>query len=158
MRIRTQFVAECTAAAAWRALHDPKVAAGLYAPLLVMRPDSPFPPHFGTGSTVRVQLRAFAVARLGTQEIRITDVVPRDHGWPRTMRDDGRPLRGMLGGLTLWCHEISVTPAAENVDHALWTDELRIGGRGAWLLTPPLALMWWWRGQKLRRLARRWRT
>jgi len=156
MRIRTEFVADCTAAIAWRALHDPSVAAGLYAPLLVMRPEGQFPAVFETGMVVRVQLRLLGLVPVGEQEIRITDVVPDSFGWPRTMRDDGMPLRGILAGLTHWHHEISVAPVPGSSNRALWTDEVRIGGRGAGALRWPLAVMWRWRGWKLRRLARRW--
>jgi hypothetical protein len=157
MRIRTEFLAACTPHAAWRALHDPRVAAALYAPLLVMEPAAPFPERLTTGSRASVRLRAFGILPVGSQEIRITDVHSTDPGaWPRTMRDHGRPLSGPLTRLTGWRHEITISPVPDAPHRAEWSDELHIDGPWARLFRPPLALMWRWRGRKLRRLARDW--
>lgn len=158
MRIRTEFTAVCSPAVAWRALHDPHVAAALYAPLLVMDPVTPMPERLVTGSYARVRLRAFGFVPVGTQEIRITDQAPdASESCPRTMRDHGRPLSGPLAALTHWQHEITISSSAYDPERAVWSDELRIGGAWARAFRLPLALMWRWRGHKLRRLARNWR-
>lgn len=171
MRIRTEFEADCPPEAAWRALHDPSVATQLYAPLLVMRPETAFPETLGTGVEMRTRLRALGVLPVGSQLIRITDLPaptgPAPAGtapagtapaaWPRTMRDHGRPLSGPLAVLTEWRHEMTVSRSRASQHRAVWTDELHIGGALAPLLRPVLALMWRWRGRKLKRLSRDWR-
>ena len=158
MRIRTEFEAPCTAEAAWRALHDPLVVGALYAPLLAMTPRGEFPEALTTGSEVRVRLAAFGVVPVGEQAIRITDLLPTDpDGWPRTMRDHGEALSGPLSGLTEWRHEMTISRSRASAHRAVWTDELHIAGPTAPLFRPGLALMWRWRGRKLRRLAADWR-
>ncbi|WP_336660157.1 hypothetical protein [Leucobacter sp. USHLN153] len=157
MRIRTEFEALCTAEQAWRALHDPAVAAELYAPLLVMRPEGGFPTELATGSEVRVRLMAFGAVPVGAQLISITDLEPSPpSAWPKTMRDHGEPAAGPLALLTEWRHEITISRSLASANRAVWTDELHIGGAIAPLFRPVLALMWRWRGRKLRRLAAEW--
>ncbi|GAA2185828.1 hypothetical protein GCM10009786_03830 [Leucobacter alluvii] len=157
MRIRTEFEAACPPDVAWRALHDPSVAAELYAPFLVMQPERAFPEALTTGTEMRARLRVFGALPVGAQLIRITDL-PSTAGadWPRTMRDHGRPLTGPLALLAEWRHEMTISRSRASEHRAVWTDELHIGGALAPLFRPVLALMWRWRGRKLRRLARNW--
>ncbi|MEJ6488606.1 hypothetical protein PQI23_02580 [Leucobacter sp. USCH14] len=158
MRIRTEFEADCPPDVAWRALHDPSVAAELYAPILVMQPERAFPETLTTGTEMRARLRGLGVLPVGVQLIRITDVAaPSGADWPRTMRDHGEPLSGPLALLDTWRHEITISRSRASDHRAVWTDELRIGGAFAPLFRPALAVMWRWRGRKLRRLARNWR-
>ena len=157
MRIRTEFEADCPPDVAWRALHDPSVAAELYAPILIMRPERAFPDALATGTELRARLRGFGVLPVGAQLIRITDVpAPSGADWPRTMRDHGEPLSGPLALLATWRHEITISRSRASEHRAVWTDELHISGAFAPLFTPVLAVMWRWRGRKLRRLARSW--
>ena len=157
MRIRTEFEARCTAETAWQALHDPRVATELYAPLLVMQASEGFPEELETGSEVRARLALFGVLPIGAQLIRITDIdAGVADGWPRTMRDHGRPLAGPLALLSGWRHEITISRSRGSAQRAVWSDELHIAGAVAPLFRPVLALMWRWRGRKLRRLAARW--
>lgn len=157
MRIRTEFEADCPPDVAWRAMHDPRVAAELYAPILTMQPEQAFPEALSTGTEMRARLRMFGVLPVGAQLIRITDLTASSGAdWPRTMRDHGRPLSGPLALLTEWRHEMKISRSRASEHRAVWTDELHIGGAIAPVFRPVLALMWRWRGRKLRRLARSW--
>ena len=167
MRIRVAFEVPCSADAAWEALHTPTVASELYRPLLHMRGiREGLPARFVSGDTVDVSLRAFGRFPVGTQRIAIFDVATTPvatGGHPvagsRTMRDAGKPLTGPLTLLRFWNHEVSVWPKdTGSAQHgpAVWHDELTIQGHFAPLFALLLYPMWWWRGRKLRRLARGW--
>ncbi|MBL3699662.1 hypothetical protein [Leucobacter luti] len=73
-RIRTALRLDCAPDAAWRAVHDPAVAAGLYAPVLRMVPaHGSLPEAFSSGSRVLVRIRLLGVVPLGRQLIAIED-------------------------------------------------------------------------------------
>lgn len=155
MRIRTQFAVACSADTAWDAVHSPAVAAGLYAPLLVMSPERRFPDRFTTGDRVRVRLRLWGVVPLGSQRIVIEDSASEDGtAGGRTMHDVGRPLTGPLALLAGWHHRITILPVTAR--GAIWRDELTISGAFAPLCWPVFAVMWRWRRARLERRARSW--
>lgn len=157
MRIRLEFQIPCSAIRAWEAVHEPKVAADLYRPLLVMAAGSGgFPPRFASGDRVRVTMRLLGRVPIGAQLIAIEDVT-LPTGFPagaRTMRDAGRPLTGPLSLLAGWNHEITIWSAEEG--RAVWHDELTVRGVFAPVYWPVLWSMWKWRQRKLQRLAQRW--
>lgn len=155
MRVRTQFAVPCSANTAWSAVHEPAVAARLYAPLIVMRPDRDFPERFDSGDRVRVHLRLWGRLPIGAQLISIKDSEAEDGtSGGRTMHDVGRPLSGPLALLSGWHHRITILPVTAR--GAVWRDELSISGVLAPLYWPVLAVMWQWRRIRLERLARSW--
>ena len=155
LRVRIVFEAECSVDSAWEAMHSPAVASELYAPVLRMRAEPPFPERFASGDEARAVLRLFDLLPVGSQLIAIEDVTPaRRPSGARTMRDAGRPLSGPLAMLAGWNHEITVWASPSN--GAVWHDELTISGAFAPLCWPVLATMWRWRRRKLLRLARGW--
>lgn len=158
LRIRSVMTIDCEPDLAWRSLHDPAVAARLYAPALEMRPaaGTRLPERFRSGSRTDVALLAFGILPLGTQRIAIEDLSPTEAApGARTMRDAGRPLTGPLALLRSWNHEISVY--ATRTGTAIWHEELTIGGLFAPIGYLVLAPMWRVRAMKLRGLAKGWR-
>jgi hypothetical protein len=174
MKIRVVFGIDCSADAAWAAVHLPRVAASLYAPLLEMSSEG-MPDRLASGDKVRVSLRLFGLVPLGSQSIVIEDRYastasegfgPNDahrawtsSGDARTMVDAGRPLSGPLALLAGWNHEIAISSApgsGATAPGAVWHDELTIHGVVAPFFWPVLAMMWNWRKHKLKRLARTW--
>lgn len=144
---------ECSADAAWHALHNPEVAAQLYRPLLKMVPlsDKGFKERFESDTRVDVALRFVGFITVGVQRISIVD---RVSGSSRTMRDRGRPLKGPLALLKTWNHEITISPAGPN--QSVWNDQLTIGGEFAPLAALVIKPMWIWRASKIARLAKDW--
>lgn len=157
VRIQTVVHMDCSAEIAWRAVHDPAVAAAVYRPLLQMRVKSgmPFPQTFVSGSDIEVALYLGGRVCVGSQRIAIEDSGrPECDAAPRTMRDTGEPLSGPLALLSYWNHEITISQ-----DHAhstIWRDELTIGGALAPIYFVVLQAVWHWRGTRLKRLARHW--
>ncbi|MHA3685056.1 hypothetical protein ACXR2T_14465 [Leucobacter sp. HY1910] len=157
IRIRVAFSIDCTADAAWNAMHSSSVAATLYRPLLQMQPtEHSFSAAFAPGTPADVRLLAFGRLPVGRQRILIEDIT-RDQLPPgsRTMRDYGRPLSGPLALTRGWNHELSVWPAGNST--AVWHDELTVAGIFAYPLSLALWPLWLWRKTKIRRLAHAWR-
>ena len=153
--MRTQFAVQCSADTAWSAVHSPDVAARLYAPLIVMRPEHDFPERFGPGARASVRLRLWGRLPIGSQLISIEDSEAEDGtAEGRTMHDVGGPLSGPLALLSGWHHRITILPVTAR--GAVWRDELTISGAWAPLCWPALAVMWQWRRRRLERLARSW--
>lgn len=155
-RVRVVTHLECPAPVAWRAAHSPAAAADVYRPLLHMRAlGGELPEHFELGDAVTVQLRALGIVPVGRQLIMIDDISkPEMPANSRTMRDHGRPLSGALTLSRGWNHEISIWP--DGGTGALWHDELTITGPWAPVMALVLRPLWWWRGARIRRLARAW--
>lgn len=156
MQVLLKFPIDCTADAAWKAIHDPEVAANLYAPVLHLVSDAPLPSIWEPGMEATVTMRALGKISLGKQLIRISDHetgTGRDR--VRTMQDSGRPLTGPLSLLKTWDHQMSVRSAPNGT--AVWRDQLTITG----LLAPVFWLTLWpsWkiREIKIKSLAKQWR-
>ena len=155
MRVRTQGTVAGSTGGAGAAVLSAAVAAGLYAPLLVMSPERRFPDRFTTGDRIRVRLRLWGVVPLGSQRIEIEDSASEDGtAGGRTMHDVGRPLTGPLALLAGWHHRITILPVTAR--GAIWRDELTISGAFAPLCWPVFAVMWRWRRARLKRRARSW--
>lgn len=157
MRIDLRFEIACNADAAWRAVHDPAVAAALYGPVMRLRPLSPMPEHLADGDEVTVQLRAFGVIPIGRQVIRVADEVS-DAGSTlvRTMHDRGHPVSGPLALVRDWHHRMTITDAPQHPGHAIWRDRLSFTGAFAPIAWIALRATWAWRARRIRALAPGW--
>ncbi|MCW2289926.1 hypothetical protein EDF60_2804 [Leucobacter luti] len=155
-RIRVKILLDCDSDSAWRALHDPTVAAQLYAPILRMAPvRGALPEAFVSGTRLLVRIRLLGVVPLGRQLIVIEDATPGELGPAhRTMRDIGHPVSGPLALLRGWHHEMTVQSDAHG--RTIWLDELTVAGGAALICAPVLWVTWRWRGRRLRSLARYW--
>ncbi len=158
MRILLKLELDCTADAAWRALHSPRAIAELYGPLLEMGPmATELPTSLEDGADVPVEIRALGVFPAGQQLIHVTDRYTADsHGPVRILRDSGIPLTGPLAALDVWDHQMAVSPLPGDPSRTLWRDRLVIGGAAALPLWPVLWAAWQYRGLRLRALAPTW--
>ncbi|WP_065571607.1 hypothetical protein [Microbacterium oleivorans] len=158
MRILLKLELDCTADAAWRALHSPRAVTELYGPLLTMSPMAgELPTSFEPGTDVPVEIRALGVIPAGQQLIHASDRVTEDANGPvRIFRDSGIPLTGALATLDVWDHQMAVSPLPGDPTKTLWRDRLTIGGPAALPLWPVLWAAWQYRGLRLRALAPTW--
>lgn len=158
MRILLKLELDCTADAAWRALHSPRAVTELYGPLLDMAPmAASLPTSFEPGADVPVEIRALGLLAVGQQLIHASDRYTEDANGPvRIFRDSGIPLTGPLAALDVWDHQMAVSPLPGDPSRTLWRDRLTIGGIAAVPLWPMLWAAWQYRGIRLRALAPTW--
>lgn len=158
MRILLKLELDCTADAAWRALHSPRAVTELYGPLLDMAPmAASLPTSFEPGADVPVEIRALGLLPVGQQLIHASDRYTEDANGPvRIFRDSGIPLTGPLAALDVWDHQMAVSPLPGDPSKTLWRDRLTIGGIAALPLWPMLWAAWQYRGIRLRALAPTW--
>ncbi|MCO7202976.1 hypothetical protein NH287_05595 [Microbacterium sp. CnD16-F] len=158
MRILLKLELDCTADAAWRALHSPRAVTELYGPLLDMAPmAASLPTSFEPGADVPVEIRALGLLPVGQQLIHASDRYTEDANGPvRIFRDSGIPLTGPLAALDVWDHQMAVSPLPGDPSRTLWRDRLTIGGIAAVPLWPMLWAAWQYRGIRLRALAPTW--
>ncbi|MEW1835409.1 hypothetical protein [Microbacterium sp. NPDC079995] len=158
MRILLKLELDCTADAAWRALHSPRAVTELYGPLLDMGPmAAALPTSFEPGADVPVEIRALGLIPVGQQLIHASDRYTEDTNGPvRIFRDSGIPLTGPLAALDVWDHQMAVSPLPGDPSKTLWRDRLTIGGSAALPLWPLLWAAWQYRGIRLRALAPTW--
>ncbi|MEW2012793.1 MULTISPECIES: hypothetical protein [Microbacterium] len=158
MRILLKLELDCTADAAWRALHSPRAVTELYGPLLDMAPMAALlPTSFEPGADVPVEIRALGLLPVGQQLIHASDRYTEDANGPvRIFRDSGIPLTGPLAALDVWDHQMAVSPLPGDPSRTLWRDRLTIGGIAAVPLWPMLWAAWQYRGIRLRALAPTW--
>ncbi len=158
MRILLKLELDCTADAAWRALHSPRAVTELYGPLLDMAPmAASLPTSFEPGADVPVEIRALGLLPVGQQLIHASDRYTEDANGPvRIFRDSGIPLTGPLAALDVWDHQMAVSPLPGDPSKTLWRDRLTIGGIAAVPLWPMLWAAWQYRGIRLRALAPSW--
>lgn len=158
MRILLKLELDCTADAAWRALHSPRAVTELYGPLLDMAPmAASLPTSFEPGADVPVEIRALGLLPVGQQLIHASDRYTEDANGPvRIFRDSGIPLTGPLAALDVWDHQMAVSPLPGDPSRTLWRDRLTIGGIEALPLWPMLWAAWQYRGIRLRALAPTW--
>ncbi|OAH48982.1 hypothetical protein [Microbacterium oleivorans] len=158
MRILLKLELDCTADAAWRALHSPRAVTELYGPLLDMAPmAASLPTSFEPGADVPVEIRALGLLPVGQQLIHASDRYTEDANGPvRIFRDSGIPLTGPLAALDVWDHQMAVSPLPGDPSKTLWRDRLTIGGIAAVPLWPMLWAAWQYRGIRLRALAPTW--
>jgi len=158
MRILLKLELDCTADAAWRALHSPRAVTELYGPLLDMAPmAASLPTSFEPGADVPVEIRALGLLPVGQQLIHASDRHTEDANGPvRIFRDSGIPLTGPLAALDVWDHQMAVSPLPGDPSKTLWRDRLTIGGIAAVPLWPMLWAAWQYRGIRLRALAPSW--
>ncbi|MEU2205032.1 hypothetical protein AB0P19_12975 [Microbacterium oleivorans] len=158
MRILLKLELDCTADAAWRALHSPRAVTELYGPLLDMAPmAASLPTSFEPGADVPVEIRALGLLPVGQQLIHASDRYTEDANGPvRIFRDSGIPLTGPLAALDVWDHQMAVSPLPGDPSRTLWRDRLTIGGIAALPLWPMLWAAWQYRGIRLRALAPTW--
>lgn len=158
MRILLKLELDCTADAAWRALHSPRAIAELYGPLLEMDPmAAELPTSLENGADVPVEIRALGLFPAGQQLIHVSDRFTEDsNGAVRILRDSGIPLTGPLATLDVWDHQMAVSPLPGDPTKTLWRDRLTIGGATALPLWPVLWATWQYRGLRLRALAPTW--
>ncbi|MDT3315767.1 hypothetical protein Q9S71_02925 [Microbacterium sp. KSW4-11] len=158
MRILLKLELDCTADAAWRALHSPRAVTELYGPLLDMAPmAASLPTSFEPGADVPVEIRALGLLPVGQQLIHASDRYTEDANGPvRIFRDSGIPLTGPLAALDVWDHQMAVSPLPGDPSKTLWRDRLTIGGIAAVPLWPMLWAAWQYRGFRLRALAPTW--
>ena len=158
MRILLKLELDCTADAAWRALHSPRAITELYGPLLEMNPMAgELPTSLEPGADVPVEIRALGFIPAGQQLIHASDRYTEDGNGPvRIFRDSGIPLTGALSALDVWDHQMAVSPLPGDPTKTLWRDRLTIGGAAAVPLWPVLWAMWQYRGIRLRAVAPTW--
>ncbi|MFI8634116.1 hypothetical protein ACIGEP_16145 [Microbacterium sp. NPDC077663] len=158
MRILLKLELDCTADAAWRALHSPRAVTELYGPLLEMGPmAAALPTSFEAGADVPVEIRALGLIPVGQQLIHASDRQTEDANGPvRIFRDSGIPLTGPLAALDVWDHQMAVSALPGDPSKTLWRDRLTIGGAAAVPLWPLLWAAWQYRGIRLRALAPTW--
>lgn len=158
MRILLKLELDCTADAAWRALHSPRAVTELYGPLLEMGPmAAALPTSFEPGADVPVEIRALGLIPVGQQLIHASDRYTEDTNGPvRIFRDSGIPLTGPLAALDVWDHQMAVSPLPGDPSKTLWRDRLTIGGAAAVPLWPLLWAAWQYRGIRLKALAPTW--
>lgn len=158
MRILLKLELDCTADAAWRALHSPRAVTELYGPLLDMAPmAASLPTSFEPGADVPVEIRALGLLPVGQQLIHASDRYTEDANGPvRIFRDSGIPLTGPLAALDVWDHQMAVSPLPGDPSRTLWRDRLTIGGIAAVPLWPMLWAAWQYRGIRLQALAPTW--
>ncbi len=158
MRILLKLELDCTADAAWRALHSPRAVTELYGPLLDMAPmAASLPTSFEPGADVPVEIRALGLLPVGQQLIHASDRYTEDANGPvRIFRDSGIPLTGPLAALDVWDHQMAVSPLPGDPSRTLWRDRLTIGGIAAVPLWPMLWAAWQYRRIRLRALAPTW--
>ncbi|WP_313556505.1 hypothetical protein [Miniimonas arenae] len=171
VRIRLRFPIACPTEVAWRALHSPRVAGSLYAPVVVLAPadpDAALPPAWRPGDSLEVTARILGVVPFGRSVIRVRRAhVTHDGVTHPVFVDAGSPVSGPLALLASWDHRMWVEPgdsgravggaaSTGQAEGAIWNDRLTVGGWAAWLLGPGLWVAWQVRGWRLRRLARTW--
>lgn len=155
MRVLTKFTIDCNADAAWRALHSPRVLAEVYGPLLDMQPLEAIPTQWEGGQSAAVGMSLGGILPLGTQLISVSDRELLQGGARvRILRDSGIPLSGPLASLTVWDHQMAVSPLADG--RTLWRERLVIGGASAPLLWPSLWALWQLRAARIRTIAPSW--
>lgn len=159
MRIMLKFVVDVDADAAWRALHSPRAIAELYGPFMQLQPLAAegLPPSLEPGADIPVRMSLAGVVPVGSQLIHVSDRYAEDRRGPvRILRDSGVPLTGPLSALSVWDHQMAVSPAPDDSSRTLWRDRLVIGGSAAPVLWPALWATWQWRGARIRALAPTW--
>lgn len=152
------FEVECTPDAAWNALHRPRVVAELYEPLMRMPGADSLPERWVDGESGEVELRFAGFLPTGRQVIQIRD---ESHGegpsLTRSMHDIGHATSGPLTLLQGWHHRMTIRPSPKGPGHALWSERVEFYGPVAPLAWPLMRLIWQWRVQRIRSMARSWR-
>ena len=157
MRVRLDLLLDCSADAAWEAVHSPAVFRAVSGPLTTADSLEPggFPERWA-GTEHRVRLRLLGVLPMGSQLIRLRDeTLPNG---TRVVHDEGGPLTGAMRVVTTWHHQmaISADPRAPDA-RTRFRDTLELG---AGVLTPFAWLGFWvfWqlRARRLTALAPGW--
>jgi len=154
MRIQLKTVLDCEPDVAWRALRSPAALREIYAPLMVMKPETELPTMWGA-TTATVGLSLAGLIPTGRQTIDISFDDHRGDG-VRILVYDGKPLTGPLALLGSWRHRMAVAPAPEDAGKTLYRDRLDIGGAAAPALWLPLWTVWQWRASRLADVAPTW--
>ena len=139
---------------AWEMLHTPAVFRSVSAPFTIFRekPDHPLPERFLPDTDYTVKVFAGGLIPLGTQIIRLEDSVESPDR--RHTTDVGHGMSGMLGMLSNWRHQMSLTGIANG--QTRFNDQLTVDA--SWqtpLLWPAFSVFWRWRAMRLRQIAKK---
>ncbi|MFB2554653.1 hypothetical protein [Herbiconiux liangxiaofengii] len=157
MRVLLKLVLDCDPDAAWRAIRSPAVFREVSSPLMQVESLAAdgFPTVWETGQHP-VTMRAGGIIPMGKQIIRL-NFETRQHGDVRIVHDSGQGVTGAVSTITLWDHQMAISPDPAGTGKTLYRDQLTIG---AGLLTPfawySLWAFWQVRGRKLQKLAPTW--
>ncbi|UCR88534.1 hypothetical protein [Mycetocola spongiae] len=171
MYVQLRFPIECSPEEAWRALRSVAVVREIYAPLLDVRPVSPFIPAEPGASLaaedvlapgtmwepgeVECEIRLLGVIPLGRQIIRVNFERSRD-GSADIFVDTGGATAGPLKFLRGWRHRMAVAPDPADPTRTLWRDRVEFHGPAAPVFWFLLWSLWQVRGASIRRLAPGW--
>ena len=158
MRVLLKEILDCPPDAAWRAIRSPAVFREVSSPLVSMESlgDEGFPTVWESGEHP-VALRGLGLVPLGEQVIRLTMATTRPDG-VRILRDTGRGTSGSLAAVTLWDHQMAVSPDPAGTGKTLYRDQLVFrAGPATLALWPAFWAFWQWRMLRLKRLAPTWR-
>jgi hypothetical protein len=137
---------------AWEMLHTPAVFREVSAPFTIFRehPEHPLPTRFATDTDYTVSVLAGGVIPLGTQVIRLEDVIESSER--RQTTDRGHGVSGLLGHLKNWRHQMALEHLSDGKTQ--FTDKLTVNA--SWL-TPAMwvgfNVFWRWRAMRLRQIA-----
>lgn len=139
---------------AWEMLHTPAVFRSVSAPFTIFREktDHPLPERFLPDTDYTVTVFAGGIIPLGTQIIRLEDSVESPDR--RHTTDVGHGVSGMLGMLSNWRHQMSLTGIANG--HTRFNDQLTVDA--SWqtpLLWVAFSVFWRWRAMRLRQIAKK---
>jgi hypothetical protein len=176
MRVRLNLLLDCSADAAWEAVHSPAVFRAVSGPFTTADSlEAGGFPHRWAGGKHRVRLRMLGVLPMGSQLISLRDETMPDG--TRIVHDEGGPLTGAMRVVTTWHHRMAIRAASAGLGAAAsgaaasdgsgsdaappertqFRDTLEVG---AGVLTPLAWLGFWvfWqlRARQLRRLAPGW--
>jgi hypothetical protein len=156
MRILLKFVIDCPPDAAWWALRSPAVFRAVGRPFLrfeSLEKDG-FPEVWSRG-VHPVRAKAFGRIPIGEQIIDLSD--PRRRDGVRMEVDSGGALNGAMSVITRWQHSMAVSAMGDG--RTLYRDRLVFSAGPLTLLVwPALWAFWQWRGRRIRRLSRDWRS
>jgi hypothetical protein len=156
VRILLKFVLDCPPDAAWWALRSPAVFRAVGRPLVTFQSleKDGFPEVWSAGPHP-VRAKAFGRLNMGDQVIDLS--YPRKRTGVRMEVDSGIGLTGAMSLITRWHHTMAVS--ATDDGRTLYRDQLVFrAGAMTLLVWPALWAFWQWRGRRIRRLSRDWRS
>jgi hypothetical protein len=156
VRILLKFVLDCPPNAAWWALRSPAVFRAVGRPLVTFESleKNGFPEAWSPGIH---PVRAKALGRFPMGEQLIDLSYPRRTDGVRMEVDSGGALNGAMSVITRWHHTMAVSATEDG--RTLYRDRLVFSaGPLTLLLWPVLWAFWQWRGRRIRRLSRDWRS
>jgi hypothetical protein len=156
VRILLKFVIDCPPDAAWWALRSPAVFRAVGRPFVTFESleKNGFPEVWSPGIHP-VSAKAFGRLNMGEQIIDLS--YPRRHDGVRMEVDSGGSLNGAMSIITRWHHTMAVSATGDG--RTLYRDRLVFSaGLMTILLWPVLWTFWQWRGRRIRRLSRDWRS